>query len=657
MRDKAVDYTDAAWGQVYMTSDIDVLFEERFLDRHAGPIIADTAVAIVELVANCWDAYATEVHITWPASSNGKLFEIADNGKGMTREMFERRWGKLDYDRVADEGATTTPPDDLKDASPRKVYGRNGRGRHGAFRFADPYLVRTWRDGSEHIYEVRRGTTRPFDINLLSSRDGVEGHGTSITGTSAGTIATSPEDAKEIVGSRFLSDPNFRVWIDGELVTFDDVPSSRLHEMDVDVPGIGTAHLTFVDTETPDRTTRQHGIAWWVNMRLVGSISWDQSSLVDGRTKEAKRYQVIVRADFLTDSVLPDWTGFDPRNNAWKEARDAVYAAIQEHLSELTAERREETKANVQQRLALVVRQMPPAGRDRWNQFVEKVVDTCPTISEGEVEQVANILAKLEVAQSKYGLISQLHEMHPGDYDKLHGILRDWNVQTAKVALDEIQSRLKLIGELDAKLRDPQMEEVGDLQPLFDRSLWVFGPEYESLEFTSNKGMTTVIQKLFGATGTGSLQRPDYVMLPDGSVGFYARDAYDENHEVSGISNLVVAEIKRVGVTIGDDQKNQAWKYVSELRDLGYIADHTAVTCFVLGSKVHPTQASERTEWNGRARIRPMSYEVFIKRASARMLGLREKLKDAPFLKESGIDVDNFIHPKGQTELLEPVEP
>ncbi len=555
---------------------------------------------------------------------------------------------------VADEGASTAPPTDLNEASPRRVYGRNGRGRHGAFRFADPYFVRTWRDGPEHTYEVRRGTTRPFDINPLSSRDSVAGHGTSISGTSVGTIATTAEEAKQIAGSRFLSDPNFRVWIDGELVTFDDVPSSRLHEMNVEVPGVGTAHLTFVDTETPDRTTRQHGIAWWVNMRLVGSITWDQSNLVDGRTKEAKRYQVIVRADFLEDSVLPDWTGFDPRNNTWKETRDAIFASILEHLWELTAGRRAETKSNVQQRLAPVVRQMPPAGRDRWNQFVERVIDTCPTISESEVEQVANILAKLEISQSKYGIISQLHEMQPGEIDKLHGLLRDWNVQTAKIALDEIQSRLRLISELDAKLRDPKMEEVADLQPLFDRSLWVFGPEYESLEFTSNKGMTTVIQQLFGVDGTGSRLRPDYVILPDGSVGFYARDRYDEHHEVQGIANLVVAEIKRVGVTIGDDQKNQAWKYVSELCDRGHVTEQTMVTCFVLGSMVHPTQASERTEWNGRARIRPMSYETFIKRASARMLGLREKLKDAPFLRETGVDPDRYIEPNGQSELFEP---
>ena len=68
------------------------------------------------------------------------------------------------------------------------------------------------------------------------------------------------------------------------------------------------------------------------------------------------------------------------------------------------------------------------------------------------------------------------------------------------------------------------MDEVGDLQPLFERSLWVFGPEFESLEFTSNRGMTEVIAKIFGGDEQGSRQRPDFVMLPDGSVGLYSRD-------------------------------------------------------------------------------------------------------------------------------------
>ena len=169
--------------------------------------------------------------------------------------------------------------------------------------------------------------------------------------------------------------------------------------------------------------------------------------------------------------------------------------------------------------------------------------------------------------------------MPPGDLDALYQLLNDWTLRLAKDALDEIQTRLKLIEDLDAKLRDESADEVKELQPLFERSLWVFGSEFESLEFTSNRGMTTVIQKIFGVEAQGSLQRPDFVMLPDGSVGLYSRDAHDLGHDVVGVARLVIAEIKKPGISIGSAQKDQAWRYVRELIDRGLITDKTDTTC------------------------------------------------------------------------------
>ena len=629
-----------------------VLFDERFLDLHAGSIISDTSVAIVELVANAWDAYATDVAITWPNKTDRTCFSIVDNGKGMTAAQFDQRWRKIDYNRLAEEGGHADPPSELEGHPQRKAYGRNGRGRHAGFRFSDPYTVRTWRDGTETTYEVRRGSTQPFDVKVVGRRSNVAGHGTEIAATSPDGVVLSSDEARQIIGTRFLADPSFRVSVDGTRVTFDDVPSIFLKEKDVPVPPFGTAHLVIIDTAKADRTTRQHGIAWRVKARLVGNQGWigfDDERILDGRTTEAKRFQIIVFADFLDDHVLPDWSAFNPSSEAWQATRSAVHAAFKEFLSTFTAERRSEAKATVKQTLGREVSKLSPAGRDRWNEFVEKVIDDCPSISTHEVEQVASILAKLELSTSRYGLIQKLHEMPSGDLDQLNQLLVDWTVRTARIALDEIQTRLKLIQELDTKLRDKSMDEVADLQPLFERSLWVFGPEFESIEFTSNKGMTEIIRKMFGLPLTGSRNRPDFVIVPDGSVGFYSRDAYDAGHEVAGVSRLVVAEIKKVGVTIGSEQKQQAWKYVKELMEKGLLTDASEVTCFVLGSKVDPTESGETTHVNGRVTIQPMAYDVFIRRAERRMLGLRDKLRDAPFLQGQGIDGV----PSGQTTLFQ----
>lgn len=632
-----------------MADEQSLLFDNRFMERHAGTIISDAAVAILELVANAWDAWATEVDITWPEHGVDAPFTISDNGSGMTAAEFQTRWKTLDYNRVRAQGNQTKPPPELSHLGPRPAYGRNGKGRHAAFFFGEAYRVRTWRDGTSATFEVKRGATQPFTIDPVDEKADVTGHGTEIRAVHPRQIAMTPDEAREVVGARFLADPSFTVAINGTKVTFDDIPAAQRREIEIDVPGHGTARLIVIDTQKADKTTRQHGIAWRVNNRIIGKPGWigfDQERLVDGRSSEAKRFIFIVRADFLADAVLPDWTAFWPDNPAWNLTRDTVHKRIREHFAEFSADRRRETKDAVRENLGTTVAKLPPISRDRWNEFVDRVVDTCPSMNQEAVEQVADVLANLELATSKYELIAKLHEMKPGDLDELNALLVDWTVRTAKIALDEIAQRLKLIEELDVKLRDETLDEVGDLQPLFDRSLWVFGPEFESLEFTSNRGMTEVIGKLFGKQEKGSRNRPDFVMLPDGSVGFYSRDSHDLGHEVSGVSRLVVAEIKKSGVEIGAQEKQQPWKYVKELIEKGLVTDATTVTCYVLGSRLDSSEAGKDTRWNGRVTIIPMTYSTFIRRAEKRLLGLRDKLRDAPFLREQGLDAETYVEPQ-----------
>lgn len=630
-----------------------LLFDRRFMPRYAGSIISDPSVAIVELVANAWDAYATEVRIQWPGGPNGRPFAIRDNGKGMTAEQFERRWGTFDYDRRQSQGQLSQPPKDLG-GPPRRAYGRNGKGRHAAFLFSDPYELSTWREGQKHSYLVRMGETKPFEWELVESVESAEGHGTEIRATSVVGVNMTAEKAREILGPRFLLDPSFKVYVDDVEVTFADVPSEYLREETVEIEGVGEARILMIDTQRVDKTTRQHGVAWHVINRLVGGPGWkstDFERVLDGRTSEAKRFTFIVFADFLADSVKPDWSDFDPQNSAWTTTRTRVQDKIREMIGEFTAEMRSEAKAAVREAHTAAVQALAPDSRDRWNAFVDQVVEKCPGITTDQVGQVAGVLAKLETSSSKYGLLAQLHEMTANDLDVLHQLLADWTVRTAKLALDEIQTRLRLIAELDLKLRDASADEVQDLQPLFERGLWIFGPQFESIEYTSNKGMTEVIRKAFGSTQKGSLNRPDFVIVPDGSLGLYSRDAYGGDKEVNGVESLVIAEIKKPSVTISTEEKSQAWKYVRELIERGLINRGTEVHCFVLGSHVHPSETGTRDENDGRVRIEPMSYNVFIRRAERRMLNLHAKLRDAPFLRAQGLDAESF------TQFPSPTQP
>jgi hypothetical protein len=609
-------------------------FDARFLGLYAGPIMSDPTTALVELVANSWDAYATKVEIDWPDDGDGKVFRIRDNGKGMSPRDFEIRWRTIYYDRKDSQGLVETAPVDLPNAPPRHVYGRNGKGRTAGFAFSPSYRVRTWRDGFEATFLVEKGVSDPIDPKLESERAQIEGHGTEISGVERSRTRMSADQARAALSTRFLTDPSFNVFVDGLRVSFDDIPTESLDRFDVPVPGFGTVSVMVIDSQSSDRTAKQHGIAWWVNRRLVGKCGWrssDEVKIIDGRSEEAKRFTFIVHADFLAEtSIEPDWSDFKAEDPAWVATQPLVQEAVKAKFGQFTAGRRAETTASVKQAYRKQVDEMPLVGRARWARFLDTVVDQCPGIGERHLTQMMGILANLEVAQSQYAILDKLHTLVPDDFDGLNTILETWTVQSAKVALDVIRDRLRLIEEIRARASDPNSDEVQQLQPLFKRGLWVFGPQFEAMEYTSNQTMTTVVKTLFKDKVKASRNRPDFAITPDSSVGCYSLPSWDRQFEESGISSLVIVELKRPGIPIGTQQTEQVWTYVKELRKLGFLTASTQVTGFVLGSAIAPYEEEDITR--GSVSIQPMLYDTFLGRAKKRMLTLHDKLIETPMM-------------------------
>ena len=640
-----------------------LLYDSRFLDTYAGPIINDPATAIVELVANCWDAYATEVRVTWPDAKQEKQFKIWDNGHGMTRAEFQHIWRTIAYNRIAADGPTTAPPVGTP-GQPRAVFGKNGKGRFASFCFASEYQITSKKNGQEFVCRVRRTPTDPLVLEEISFKaKGVEGHGTEIIGTGQiPTINFSEEKARELIGSRFLANPAFAVYLNGSQINFDDIPD-LLSTASVDVPGFGIAKVLHIDTKKADKTTKQHGIAWWVQNRAVGDCKWsgsDYERILDGRSSEAKRLTFIVQADFLNaeNAVREDWSGFHDQNPAWMKTREAVQDHIRQMIFDTGNNEREAKRSAVFEKIGVTVNTLSLVSKERVETFVKEVVDTCPNFGEQEIVQLSSILAKLEKAKSRYGLLELLHKCEPNDYDTLHTILEEWSIGMAKLVLDEIQNRLRLIAELRAKLEVVGIDEVHELQPLFARGLWMFGAQFESIEFTSNKGMTTVIRTLFGdSTGTGSRNRPDFVALPDSSVGFYGRSSYDDEYNEDGVEHVVIVDLKTTGLYLGSKEKEQVWKYVKELKAKGHIKKFTRVDGFVLGNLIEQGE-DELIKHGEEVKIMPMLYDTILTRAEKRLLDLYSRVKEAPFLVKQQEELAKFLEPVPVTQpsLLEAVQ-
>ena len=132
-------------------------FEQDFFERTYPSIVRDVSVAFSEIVANAWDAGATEVKITIPNEIDEDII-IEDNGSGMTDDEFKNRWMVISYNRVAHQG-DFIEHGEIK----RLAYGRNGVGRHSMICFNNYYTIETCKNGECNSY----------DISALSGGDSV----------------------------------------------------------------------------------------------------------------------------------------------------------------------------------------------------------------------------------------------------------------------------------------------------------------------------------------------------------------------------------------------------------------------------------------------------------------------------------------------------
>ncbi len=644
--------------QLVAESQPELIYDDRFWEQYVGTkLVTDPVIAIVELVANCWDAGAKKVEIDWPEES-GQALSVKDDGEGMTKEEFYRRWGGMSYDRIRNQGATV----DVEMGAmiqTRKVFGKNGIGRFAGFCFSSEYSVSTSKNGTLNTFIVRKGTARPLEFELRGSEPDTS-HGTTVAIQRVNGIILASETIRTELGRRFLTDPAFQVMLNGVRINFEDIEDKGLEEMHVEVPELAIRiTVKIIDAKRTDRTGRQHGVAWHVLGRLVGDCGWkdpEQKSLIDGRRVEAKRFTFIVEADLLHEAgaVKPDWSGFDEDNETFQTVNTAVQHEITKRLLDVTKDKRAETTANVRRSFGPQVRQMSLIRREKWNSFVEKVAEECPSLTESELKSVSGVLANMEVSTSQYGLLHKLHDLSPDQIDDLHQILDEWTVDMAKVVLDEIRGRMKLIEELRLKTTNKNTLEVQELQPLFRQGLWIFGPEFETIHYTSNEGMTVVIQELFGRKDLkGTRNRPDFAILPDGTVGLYAYPEFDEEGGEIGPSKLVILELKAPDVPIGDEEKSQCWKYIRELMKKGLLTEMTRVQGFVLGRTINQVDRAERTELNGRVSIRPLDFTTVLQRADSRLFKLREKIKSAPFLQDAGIEefLSETVHAPGELLL------
>lgn len=599
-------------------------FGEGFLEDHAGRIMSNPHIAIVELVANSWDAGARKVDITWPVEKGG-YFEIVDNGTGMTQDEFEKVWSELSYNRVQKQGTVVKFPDPSLTIK-RSAYGRNGKGRHSLFCFSNEYNVETWRDGFASQFHVKKSHEKcPYEITLME-RTTKEGHGTKIY-CNIVKNHIDKADLQEFLGSTFITDPDFKIYINSRKIDLFDLQESEGEEFEITGEN-EKVRILKIDSKESGRISKQHGVAWWVNNRLVGEHSWRgiEGAYLDARTSQAKRFTFIVQADLLKDEVKTDWSWFKDTERA-NRIIDAVNSHILKSIQMVMQDARCETKRRILSEHKNEIKGLSNLSKDQIGSFVNQIQMKCPTMSQKHLSDTIEILTTMELSRTGYDLLQQLVHLSPDDLDDLSEILDKWSVNDARKVLDVLHWRLDVINKLEDLVEDPKTSELHELQPLFEKGLWIFGPEYEAIEFRSNRSLSTIIKEFFKGKGCEikhPLKRPDFVILPDSSIGVYSSNQYDDYGEVCGLKKVLIVELKKGGSTIETGERRQAEDYAESIVGSGKVDKNTKIICYVLGANVN----TENNKIGENIEVIPRSYSTVLHQAHARTFNLLKTIKE-----------------------------
>lgn len=621
------------------------LFEDNYLVRTLGRIAQDSEVALTELVANAWDAGASIVDLTIPPDRHLAL-TVEDDGHGMTPEQFKNRWMRLAYDRIKHQSVIVEFPPERKDWR-RRAYGRNGVGRHGLLCFSDKYFVETWRDSQGASFEIgTQSQETPFKIEKEGAFSR-QGHGTKLS-VFVEHHLPDPERIREILAARFIHDPQFIVRVNGESVAL-DAQTGLIERTNLQIQDCPNAEAYLLDTTRAATSTLYQGVAFWVNGRLVGAPSWvvGAEAVIDGRARFAKRYSIVIKAnDGWLSEVEQDWGRFksSPKVDALFEAVRTYAKKVLNNLSTTLIEENSE-EALIKNREEFRV--LSPLGRAEVANFTRELVTATPTVSQDVLSAAIQAVINLEKARGGVALLEKLTKLDEADIEGLDRLLSQWTVRDALSVLDEIDNRLAVISAIEKLSGDVTVDELHTLHPLIIQARWLFGPEFDSSEYSSNVSLKTAAEKIFqkrlsNNNFINAKQRPDIMILGDATCSIVGTEGFDATDStLTKIQNVLIIELKKGRSAIGREEMNQADGYVQDFLTSGALDGTPMFRAFVVGHEIAPktTREKELKEENVvRGRVQAVTYGQLTRSAHQRLFRLRERIP-ARYEDVSGADL------------------
>ena len=566
------------------------------LVKHLGQhMYAGVTPAIAELIANAWDADATEVHVTIPLDSGWSSLStivMRDNGHGMTFEECNERFLVVGRDRRIEGG----------DFSPtgRLVMGHKGLGKLGCFGIAKRISVKSVKEGfvthfildyDEILEHSKEKLVAPYEPKLIEDGTSDEPNGTVITLTRIVLErAVGRERFIRSMGQRFavLQQPDFKVFINGQQLSRQDLdlefryPDNGLINESVD--GFGSIDWWIGFTHKPIEYEGMEGIAVMVRKRMaqepfffdIKGGAWGQAGMrymvgevfAENLDKDALDLVATGRHKILWDHPIASSL------HVWGEQK------VRQLLREW-AERRTEKRTRAFKETAKFrerVDKFPPRERNELLEAIDKIA-SIEDIAQNRFEEIVEFLLKAYENEHFMNLIRQLNAIDSNAQDEILKLLIEWDVLEAVHLAQIVRGRVEIIRRF-REMVERRVPEKPDMQDFVKDHPWLIDLQWDTLKHEVS--LDNIISQAF----TESRQRS---VKGRRRIDFFC---------LAGTGLSVVVELKRPGLKVGVGELRQLADYVDFLRQ--HLAQSnnpesiTSVRGILVASELDPSAFNER---------------------------------------------------------------
>ena len=548
--------------------------------KHLGLQMYSTLPPVIgELVANSWDANASRVEITIPATpidEQTSEIVISDDGIGMSDEEVRNKYLIIGRDRRDDEKSDKTPP-----PRKRKIMGRKGIGKLSAFGIAQEIVVESMKDDEGSHFRMNydellaKAADRVIEFPQLPST-GTVPKGTRITLkqiTKFKNRSISIERIRRGLARRFAvigAEQDFEVVINSSPISPEDRDLKRLLQKDMNsepylweynnveiergtgwtVSGwIGALERTRQDIDGIDR-----GIVLMARGKLV------QEPFVFNAVVGQQYALSYLIGELHTEFVdeTEDTIGTTRNSLVWDtEANIALKEWGQKEINKIARawgkKRRKDNENQLQENE--LYRQFQERAEEIGNkralkladQLVRQSIERNPTAAVQELEPLIQMCLNFLEFDAFWEIAEDLTEAEFQDSEKLLDLFREWQIVEAKEMARVTEGRIKTIEKLH-HLIETNALEVPTLHNFLKEFPWVIDPRW-----TLVANEVTYSQLLHNEFPEAS-----DVLERDRRIDFLC---------VRESTNLVVVEIKRPESKASRKDLDQIADYVLFMRD------------------------------------------------------------------------------------------